>query len=114
MNDPDQPMFETWIGRERRHVALSRADYQLWLRRISEDVALMRDIEDVRAGRTPMLDLDEGDAGVFPGWVFPHLERVLAKLDHVGDAGAQHVFVGFLLKQVLEDLGPTDPSTQVG
>lgn len=63
----------------------------------------MADIRAIQLGKQPMGDLDEGDAGIFEGRVFPHTERVGEKLEGY-DARSRHVLLAALLPRVLADL----------
>lgn len=103
MGEVDTIVYETWLGLKRRHIVLTKLDYELWKYEISIDEDLLK-IQKAYNGEIRMIDLDEGEAGIFHGWIFPFDGEVGSKLDVV-DAGARQAIAGSLQSKVLKDLG---------
>ena len=101
----NEAVFESVMGHARTLVRLSREEYRVWLDRIRSDHDLIRDLSAIRSGTKPMEDLDEGDAGIFAGRVFPgaELARIAEKLDYI-EPRSRAVIVAALLPRVLTDL----------
>ncbi|WP_299656837.1 hypothetical protein [uncultured Jannaschia sp.] len=101
----NEAVFESVMGHARTPARLSREEYRVWLDRIRGDHDLIRDLFAIRSGTKLMEDLDEGDAGIFAGRIFPETEltRITEKLDHI-EPRSRAVIVAALLSRVLTDL----------
>jgi hypothetical protein len=66
-----QVIFETYLGRDRRNVQITRAEFQMWIDRIRDDQILVDSICRVLDRKEKWLDLDKGSAGIFPERIFP-------------------------------------------
>ena len=104
MSKDDSVLYETWLGRERKHVSLTKHDYELWKQKILAEDELMSKIHRVYSGEIPMIDLDEGEAGIFPGRIFPFNAEISSKLDRA-DPGAKQAIAGSMQSEILKDLG---------
>lgn len=81
MGSDEELLIDITVGRDRRPVRVTRADFQLWISRIRQDQALVEAIRRVLDGREKWLDLDEGDAGIFPERIFPYQDEIDDKLE---------------------------------
>ncbi|MFD1883741.1 hypothetical protein [Paracoccus pacificus] len=104
MTQDAEIFYRTYVGRERQPLTLSFTEYRRWLDNIRADAGLMAALDRLATGAEPYGDLDEGDARIFPGRVFPYAAEVRAKLDWL-EPRAQHVLAGALLPQLWTDLG---------
>lgn len=103
MKHSEEIVFETFVGRDRTPLQMTRSQYDEWLDNIRQDEDLMFRVKQVLSGHEPMQDLDEGKAGIFPQRVFPYADAIGAKLGET-DARTRHVILAALLHQVLTDL----------
>jgi hypothetical protein len=97
-----QVIFETYLGRHRRHVKITRDEFRMWIDRIRDDQVLVDSIRRVLNGKERWLDLDEGDAGIFPERIFPYSDEVDDKLEWL-DSDKRVVMGTFLFQEMLDE-----------
>ncbi len=66
MHQDAEVIFETHLGRDRRQVQITRAEFRNWIECIQNDQILVASSHKVLSGKEKWGDLDEGDAGIFP------------------------------------------------
>lgn len=101
MDQDAEVLFETWLGRDRRQVQITRAEFRNWIECIQDDQALVASIHRVLSGKEKWHDLDEGGAGIFPERIFPYEAQVIAKLRWL-HPDEQMVMGSFLFHKMLD------------
>jgi len=74
----------------------------MWIDCIRDDQSLVDSIRRVLEGKEKWLELDEGDAGIFPERIFPYSAEVDAKLEWL-DSDKRVVMGTFLFREMLDE-----------
>ena len=81
---------------------ITRDEFRMWIDRIRDDQVLVDSIRRVLNGKERWLDLDEGDAGIFPERIFPYSDEVDDKLEWL-DSDKRVVMGTFLFQEMLDE-----------
>ena len=81
---------------------ITRDEFRMWIDRIRDDQVLVDSIRRVLNGKERWLDLDEGDAGIFPERIFPYSDEVDDKLEWL-DSDKRVVMGSFLFQEMLDE-----------